>query len=216
MTIATDQAVHSNVYITEVLTTDVNALIFNDMKQFSKNVALLKDDTRIDSRVKISDCKVKNAMKLSDNEGEDMTEHIVGTHMDDLTQIYNGHVVIKGTTNINNIFVFDTPKNLESQGSRDDSLFNEALSTDQSEPTGIIIDGINLVWRNINHLYWSKTLSQVRFMTPILFAKTFKIVFFSRILIVLSSPNLSQVHKPTLIIWIQFRQRNISHWINPA
>lgn len=52
----------------------------------------------------MSVCNVKNSLKLSDDEGENMTENIVGAH-EDLIQIYSGRISIKGSVSINNVSV---------------------------------------------------------------------------------------------------------------
>lgn len=48
ITIATDQAIESNVYISQILTSDVNARIFNDLAHFAKNVVLLGSNSTIE------------------------------------------------------------------------------------------------------------------------------------------------------------------------
>lgn len=48
ITISTDQAIKSNVYISEIVTTDVNARIFNDLLHFADNVVLLGTDSTIE------------------------------------------------------------------------------------------------------------------------------------------------------------------------
>lgn len=55
--------------------------------------------------MKIAVCDVEESMRLSDNEGIKITESIVGSHLDDFIQIYNGRILIKGGLNIKNIFV---------------------------------------------------------------------------------------------------------------
>ncbi|XP_055324263.1 uncharacterized protein LOC129578933 [Sitodiplosis mosellana] len=157
MTLSTDQIVESNVYIPEIMTDgDVNARIFNNMKYFANNVALIGRDNAIDSRIKVFVCNVNSQLKLSDDEGESMTEHIVGTHMDDLTQIYNGRVRIKGSANVNNIYI-----------SQDPSQFAE-------NPIGVSqlrVNGIQFDLLNISQQYWMKTVNQdikhVTFNEPI-------------------------------------------------
>lgn len=48
ITISTDQNIKSNVYISEIITTDVNARIFNDLLHFADNVVVLGNDSRIE------------------------------------------------------------------------------------------------------------------------------------------------------------------------
>lgn len=99
--------------------------------------------------MKISICNVDESMKLSDKESNDMTDYIVGTHMDDLSQIYNGRVSIKGTANIKNIFV--------------SSLLPETNyeNPQQLIQSQIIINTIPFDLLNLHQQYWYKTTDQV-------------------------------------------------------
>lgn len=85
-------------------------------------------------------------MNLSDEEGNQMTEYIVGTHMDDLSQIYNGRVFIKGSANMKNIFVSSllTPDNMNEDAQQ------------------IIVNNIPFNLLDLQHQYWFKTTDQVR------------------------------------------------------
>lgn len=51
MTTSTDQIVESNVYISDILADEgINARVFNNMKHFAENVALLGRDNAIDCK----------------------------------------------------------------------------------------------------------------------------------------------------------------------
>lgn len=50
MTMSTNQTIESNVYITEILTSDANARIFNDMQYFADNIALIGQNNVIECR----------------------------------------------------------------------------------------------------------------------------------------------------------------------
>lgn len=95
-------------------------------------------------------CDVMESVKLSDKEGSNMTEYIVGTHMDDFIQIYNGRVSIKGVTNIENIFV-----SAPLQPSIDEDLYQSTLSQ-------ILINSIPFDPINLNKQYWFKSIDQVQ------------------------------------------------------
>lgn len=97
------------------------------------------------ARVKISTCNVEGSLKLSDKEGNDMTEHIVGTHMDDLSQIYNGRISIKGSAKMNNILV--------PASNNDDPQ--------QSIQSQIVINNTPLDLLHLQQQYWFKTTDQV-------------------------------------------------------
>lgn len=104
--------------------------------------------------MKIPVCNVMENLKLSDDEGDDMTEHIIGTHVSDLTQIYNGHISIQGSINMNNVFVSNERVQNNSSVNKDGWL----------EWRPIVINGVPF---NIDHLYdeyWMKSSDQVKHM----------------------------------------------------
>lgn len=180
LTISTDQTIKSNVYISDILTTNVNARIFNDLLHFADNIVLIGNNSRIEckshydksvnnvfnknffdnvsiqqfsvttqtARVKISICNVEESLKLSDKEGNDMTEHIVGTQMDDLSQIYNGRVLIKGSAKMMNILVFN----------RQETNNDDPQQLIQSQ---IVINNIQFDLLNLHQQYWYKATDQV-------------------------------------------------------
>lgn len=89
-------------------------------------------------------------MKLSDKEGNDMTEYIVGIHMDDLLQIYNGRVSIKGTANMKNILlssILPVTNNEDSQ---------------QLVQSQIVINNLPFDLFNVQQQYWLKNTDQVK------------------------------------------------------
>lgn len=51
ITISTDQIIASNVYVSEIITTDVNSRIFNDLAHFANNVVLLESDSVIECKL---------------------------------------------------------------------------------------------------------------------------------------------------------------------
>lgn len=53
--------------------------------------------------MKIEDLNIRNSLQLADSEGEDMTQHIIGTRIEDLTQIYNGKIRIRGSLSLKNV-----------------------------------------------------------------------------------------------------------------
>lgn len=92
------------------------------------------------ARVKVLVCNVNSQLKLSDDEGESMTEHIVGTHMDDLTQIYNGKVVIKGSADVGIIYTSQEYPITDSQ---------------------VHVNGVPMDFLNLGQKYWMKKINQV-------------------------------------------------------
>lgn len=99
--------------------------------------------------MKVSICNVEDSMKLSDKEGNEMTEYIVGTHIDDLSQIYNGRVLIKGTGSMKDILV--------------SSLLPATINEDPQQliQSQIVINSIPFDLLNLHQQYWFKTIDQV-------------------------------------------------------
>lgn len=95
-------------------------------------------------------CNVENSLKLSDKEGNDMTEHIVGTNMDDLSQIYNGHISIRGSAKMKNILLSSISSALNNQDPQ------------QPVQSQIIINNTPFDLLNLPQAYWFKTTDQVR------------------------------------------------------
>lgn len=50
ITISTNQDINSNVFVTEILATNIKAQVFNDLSQFAKNVVLLGDNSVVDCK----------------------------------------------------------------------------------------------------------------------------------------------------------------------
>lgn len=101
-------------------------------------------------------------MKLSDDEGEDMTEHIVGTHMDDLTQIYNGRVLIKGSVDTNNIFLSNIKEVLLPNNTQIEVTNDENSHILENVIQGrIFLNGIRFEFLYIWKQYWMKKKNQV-------------------------------------------------------
>lgn len=86
-------------------------------------------------------------MQLSEEEGNNMTDYIVGTHMDDFIQIYNGRVLIRGPTNMRNIFV--------------PPIMNE--DSQQTKESQIIMNNNAFNFFNLHQQYWYKSIDQVQF-----------------------------------------------------
>lgn len=163
MTTESVQSIQSNIYVSQLFTDDFNAKIINNMKYFAENIVLmghdnvieckydvcvsmctwkimydiklLRDVFHFEARVNLNLARVNSLLRLSDDEGESMTERIVGTHIDDLTQIYNGKIRIKGSAEIDKIYV------------------------DQEEQ--VHVNDIRLEITQLSQQYWMKKLNQV-------------------------------------------------------
>lgn len=180
ITIPTDQEIETSFYVPEILTTDVNARVFNDIPQFANKVVLLASDSVIEgmiyilflnstrdsrktfsnssfihlARIKIVICDVKEMMKLSDQEGDDMTEHVIGTLITDLSQIYNGRIIIQGSVNINNLFVITTT---------DSTILEEYTTSDEKSSRSMInVNNISFNLLLLHKEFWVKTMEQVQ------------------------------------------------------
>lgn len=107
-------------------------------------------------RVKISVCNITKSLQLSDKESDEMTQHIVGTRLEDFSQIYNGRIVIKGSLSLRNVQLSNVD---------DDSSPLAPIESDPSiamPPAQILIDGIPFDLQSVSQNYWMKSLDQVR------------------------------------------------------
>lgn len=100
-------------------------------------------------------------MRLSENELENITEHIVGTRMDDLTQIYNGRAIIKGSANIMNTIVSNTQISLFEKSTQFDPSVNDKPSVEKAVYSKIIVNGMQFDLPYINQQFWMKNFAQV-------------------------------------------------------
>lgn len=105
---------------------------------------------------------VRKSFHLADTEGAEMTDHIIGTNPIDLTQIYIGHVTIKGSLTLINALVSGTRDNFGSQPIYIDSNPNE--NTDfipVAENAVIIVNGSPFAIENAEENFWMKSIDQV-------------------------------------------------------
>lgn len=109
--------------------------------------------------VKIVVCNVNESLVLSDDEGDDMTQHIVGTHIDDLTQIYNGRVTIRGSLTFNNVLVSNTRDNFFSQPIHVDT--NSVDPVQQENQAKIEINNMPFDIGKVSKQFWMKSIDQV-------------------------------------------------------
>lgn len=112
------------------------------------------------ARIKLFSCNVKDRMKLSDSEGESITtQYIVGTHMDDLMQIYNGRTIIRGSVNI--VHLLNTQEESLLKNNQD-FYVNEPASFGEKISSGkIIVNGNSFVLSDLTLRYWMKNIDQV-------------------------------------------------------
>lgn len=91
------------------------------------------------ARVKIFVFNISDSLQLSDKEGEEMTQHIVGTRTEDLMQIYSGRIVIKGTLSLQNVQFSDAAANR----------------------SALVVDGTPFDLFSVHDQYWMKSIDQV-------------------------------------------------------
>lgn len=84
-----------------------------------------------------------------------MTQHIVGTRMEDLSQIYNGKITIKGSLSLQNVELY----NVNDNGSPFAPILPDPTT---AEPAAqVVIDGTPFNLRSVPQQYWMKSLDQV-------------------------------------------------------
>lgn len=100
---------------------------------------------------------VSDHLSLSNDEGDDLTQHIIGTHLDDLSQIYNGHVTIRGSATFNNVLVSSTGDNLFAQP------FHEAAAPapNQLNEAVVQVNGRPFDIAKVPQQFWMKSVDQV-------------------------------------------------------
>lgn len=106
-----EQTINRRVIINQFFVRDMKARTINDIENLKEAVALLGQDNEIITPVKVNHLKVHSQLILAENEARKVSRHIVGTQVDDLTQIYTGKVVINGDLIINTA-TMNNPLNL--------------------------------------------------------------------------------------------------------
>lgn len=111
-------------------------------------------------RIKIAVLNVRNRLQLADHEDGEMTEHIIGTHLRDLTQIYSQHVTIRGSLTLTNVSV----------SSIHDNFFSPPIDFNVKDATNpvpakdeavIIVGGVPFQLASVSQDYWMKSVDQV-------------------------------------------------------
>lgn len=99
---------------------------------------------------------VTESLLLSDGEGDEMTHHIVGTRLEDLTQIYNGRIVIKGSLTMNNVLISSTGNNLPPP------IREEPVNYENNPEKGlIIVNNKRFDLAKVAQEFWLKSVDQV-------------------------------------------------------
>lgn len=92
----------------------------------------------------INSCVVRGNLTLSEKENPKISHHIVGTKLEDLSQIYNGKVYIKGSLKLKNIAL--TPSSDDDPG--------QILQN-------VYVGGTPFDINRLPELYWVKNIDQV-------------------------------------------------------
>lgn len=104
------------------------------------------------ARIKMSVCNISESLQLADSEAEEITQTIVGTRVEDLSQIYNGRIIIHGTLSLKNVV-----SDLSLMQPIDDSIVSDA----PQQTTKITVGGQAFDLSSIPNNFWMKTLDQV-------------------------------------------------------
>lgn len=105
---------------------------------------------------------VRDKLQLADGEGENMTDHIIGTHPKDLMQIYTRQVTIRGSLTLGNVLVSSTRDNFYSQPIHIDwSANDDPFNVPMSEVAAIVVNGSPFVLENVTKDFWMKSIDQV-------------------------------------------------------
>ncbi|XP_037045485.1 uncharacterized protein LOC119080959 isoform X2 [Bradysia coprophila] len=107
-TLNTDQEISSNLVVSTFHCPALDANLINGI-DFGNNVARLNENNVIETPVKILEAHIGNLTLANTGDDEFITKHIVGTRVEDLSQIYNGKVIIKGSLKLANVLL-ENPK----------------------------------------------------------------------------------------------------------
>lgn len=105
-----DQNITRKVIFKNVFVPTLNAKRINGI-EFGKTVAIQGQKNFIETPVQIHQMKVEKRLILSEQENREMTQHIVGTRVEDLSQSYSGRVIIRGNLIVHNV-TLENPINL--------------------------------------------------------------------------------------------------------
>lgn len=89
-----------------------------------------------------------------------MTQSIVGTRVEDLSQIYNGRISIRGTLSL---------KNVVSDISLMQPIDETQVGEPSQQPTKITVSGQTFDLPSIRNNYWMKTIDQVSSFKSLIF-----------------------------------------------
>lgn len=97
---------------------------------------------------------------MADREDGELTEHIIGTHLRDLTQIYSQHVTIKGSLTLANVSVSSVHDNFFSPP-LDFNVKAETNTFPAKDEAVITVGGVPFLLANVSQDYWMKSVDQV-------------------------------------------------------
>lgn len=109
------------------------------------------------AQIRIHLLSVSEQLILSDDVDDDLTQHIIGTHMDDLTQIYSSHITIRGSATFNNVLLSSVSDNFFSQPIHDINKNVSMLSNNAI----IQVDGVPFELLQVPQIFWMKGVDQV-------------------------------------------------------
>lgn len=113
--------------------------------------------------IRIGSCVVTGNLTLSEREDVKISRHIVGTKLDDLSQIYNGKVRIRGSLKVDHIVI--SQPNLNHGRTIYSNIQQNPLNTHnsmQNAVPNVIIDGHLFDATTIQNEYWMKNIDQVK------------------------------------------------------
>ncbi|XP_059618279.1 uncharacterized protein LOC132262852 [Phlebotomus argentipes] len=129
----TNQIINSTIRINQFRVEHFEVDTVNGIEFSEKNLALIGKDNHLEGPIQLYDLYARDLV-LSEGD-EESPDRIIGTHIDDLSQVYMGQVTLKGNLHVgtlrvaskNNFFV-DQPFNLSSLGDFWDVRTNQDFS----------------------------------------------------------------------------------------
>ncbi|CRL02513.1 CLUMA_CG015260, isoform A [Clunio marinus] len=118
MTTSTDQLLHTDLFINKIFSTNLQADKINN-ENLHETVALANVFNKVEVPTQFNKINILRNLNIEDSETNDernhaeilevienMKRHVIGTKTSDLSQIYNGRVIIRGTVNIKDADTF--------------------------------------------------------------------------------------------------------------
>lgn len=133
-TLKTNQKISSKIFINKFNVVNLTTDLINEI-EFSRLAAILGELNFIETSTKIFHLNILTNLTISDNANADNLRNVIGTRIEDLSQIYTGKIIIDGSMFLNDLFI----DNIKGQILIEKKIFQS----------------------DVNNYYWMKKVNQV-------------------------------------------------------